>query len=354
MAKSGVTVLMAVYNGEKYLKEAVDSILCQTFSDFEFLIINDGSTDGTSEILKSYEDSRIHIILNESNLGLVKSLNNGLKLAKGEYIARMDADDISLPERLEKQVVFMDKHPEIGVCSAWLQIFGEGKQAIWESPLNHEKICAGLLFHSTIWHAIAMMRKSILARTENCYHEQYVHAEDYELWIRLFLKGVKFANIGEVLYKYRQHEMTVTRIHNNIQKKNTEKVIVMLLNSIGIQPTEDELIYHNMLKYGHFQDKKEIEKVSKWIDKIRAANEKSRIFPEPALSKELAQRWLTLCRSSWHNDSGIWKLFNENSVAEHIDLPLMQKMKISIKRLLRINKKKDLLEFIKKTSRGKR
>jgi len=116
MKEPKVTVLMPVYNGEKYLNEAIDSILGQTFKDFKFLIINDGSTDGTADILKSYKDSRIKVTNNEKNIGLTKSLNKGLKMAKSEYIARMDADDISLPTRLQKQVEFMDSHPKVGVC----------------------------------------------------------------------------------------------------------------------------------------------------------------------------------------------------------------------------------------------
>ena len=111
-----VTVLMPVYNCEKYLRESIESILNQTFKDFEFLIINDGSSDKSAEIVESYNDNRINFVQNEKNIGLAASLNRGLDIAKGEYIARMDADDISLPERLEKQVRFMETNPQIGIC----------------------------------------------------------------------------------------------------------------------------------------------------------------------------------------------------------------------------------------------
>ncbi len=111
--KPRVTVLMSVYNGEKYLREAIDSILNQTFKDFEFLIIDDGSTDSSADIIRSYTDFRIRLIQNEKNIGLTRSLNKGLKLAKGEYIARMDVDDISLPIRFEKQVSFLDKYEDV-------------------------------------------------------------------------------------------------------------------------------------------------------------------------------------------------------------------------------------------------
>ena len=125
MKNPKVAVLMSVYNGEKYLREAINSILSQTFNDFEFLIINDGSTDGTADILKSYTDSRIKIINNEKNIGLTKSLNKGLKIAKGEYIARQDADDISMPERLKEEVAFLEIHKDYAVVGTFVKILNE-------------------------------------------------------------------------------------------------------------------------------------------------------------------------------------------------------------------------------------
>ena len=115
-----VSVLMAVYNAEKYLTEAVESILVQTFADFEFLIIDDGSVDGSAAILEDYaeSDERVKVIHNSENLGLTKSLNIGLKLTQGKFIARIDADDVAVPERFEKQITFMDDHPDIGVCGS--------------------------------------------------------------------------------------------------------------------------------------------------------------------------------------------------------------------------------------------
>ena len=135
-----ITVLMPVYNGEKYLKESIESILKQTFRDFEFLIINDTSTDESEKIIRSFKDSRIKLIKNEKNIGLTKSLNKGLDLAKGEYMARMDADDISLPKRLEIQVAFMDKNPKIGVIGAWAKVIGESNKKYIKTYSNFEKI----------------------------------------------------------------------------------------------------------------------------------------------------------------------------------------------------------------------
>ena len=114
-----VTVLMAVYNGERYLRDAVESILCQTFRDFQFLIINDGSTDNTRDLILSYDDARIVLVDSEHNVGQTRSLNRGLELAAGELIARQDADDISEPDRLAKQVAFLERHPEVALLGTW-------------------------------------------------------------------------------------------------------------------------------------------------------------------------------------------------------------------------------------------
>ena len=154
MKNPRITVLMSVYNGEKYLKEAIDSVLSQTFKDFEVLIINDGSIDKTSKILKTYKDPRIRIINNKKNIGLTKSLNKGLKLARGEYIARMDDDDVSKPNRLEKQFEFMEKNSKYAVVGSFIEIIdskGNLSNKV-ERPIKPKDIGERLLKGSCIFH----------------------------------------------------------------------------------------------------------------------------------------------------------------------------------------------------------
>ncbi|NHJ46179.1 MAG: glycosyltransferase family 2 protein, partial [Asgard group archaeon] len=145
-SKIKVTVLMSVFNGEKYLREAIDSVLHQTFTDFEFLIINDGSTDNSVEIINSYDDERIHLVHNEQNIGLAASLNKGINLARGEYIARMDCDDINHQTRLEKQVKFMDKNPDIGLLSSANRFIQDDKilNLVDRFPTDHHTLKAFL------------------------------------------------------------------------------------------------------------------------------------------------------------------------------------------------------------------
>ena len=194
-----VTVLMPVYNGEKYLREAIDSILNQTFTDFEFLIVNDGSTDGSVDIINSYSDPRIRLINNETNLKLPAALNRGLDAARGQYIARMDCDDISLPERLARQVAFMDNYPAYGLCGTNMIIVTIEKQVIgqcWgDTSVPFEWI---LLWENPIAHPTVMLRREVLDTFNLRYRE--LLSEDTDLWSRLVLHARIIRLHADLLY----------------------------------------------------------------------------------------------------------------------------------------------------------
>jgi len=276
-----VTVLMAVYNGGEYLKEAVDSILKQTYEDFEFLIIEDGSTDQSLKILKSYKDHRIRIIQNSKNIGLIKSLNKGLKFANGKLIARMDADDISLPERFQKQIVFMKDNPEIGVCGTWLKTIGKTKKRVCKSPLKHEDICAKMFWDSTIWHATVFIRKKILIENNIFYNENFKRCEDYKLWVDL-AKVTKFANIPEVLYFYRFHNSQVTKSAGNSQVIKNELIEELL----GRFLTGEEIKYHEYLYFTKtHSDIKIMKDVEKWVEFLKTLNASNKKYAEPSFSQ---------------------------------------------------------------------
>lgn len=216
-----ISVIMPAYNAEKYIAQAIESILNQTFKDFEFIIINDGSTDNTVKIINQYQDERIILINNEKNKGLVPSLNQGLKLASGEYIARMDADDISLPDRFMKQIKYMDKHPKIGVLGSWFHIFGEEINRI-ETKLKSPKL-ADMIETSPVGHPTAMLRKKFFDKYYLQYDPAYTHAEDYELWTRV-IKFMKIANLPEVLLNYRWAKGNVSHIHEKEQSLKSDVI----------------------------------------------------------------------------------------------------------------------------------
>lgn len=200
---------MSVYNGEQYLQEAIESILNQTYSDFELIIIDDASTDSTPQIIQSYRDPRIRVIRNNENLGLTKSLNKGLTLAKGEYVARMDADDISLPERFEKQVAFLDSHPEVAVVGTAKQLINRRGTILgtYIPPLQPQY--RDFLKTNLITHGSVMVRREIL-KAYGGYNELFRKSQDYALWLEM-AKQHKLINIPDVLYKLRTHEMSVTK-----------------------------------------------------------------------------------------------------------------------------------------------
>jgi len=206
MKNPRVTVLMSVYNGESYLREAVDSILNQTFKDFEFIIINDASTDETYEILNSYSDPRIRIHTNKKNLGVAKSLNVGLKISKGNYIARQDADDISTPDRLAIEVAFLDSHPDYAVVGTFPRVIYEnsGKIRYGKRPVKDIEIRRALKTKNCIVHGSVMIRMKCLLDV-GLYDESMANSEDYELWLRLS-KKYSFKNIEKFLYVLRLHD----------------------------------------------------------------------------------------------------------------------------------------------------
>jgi len=211
---------MAVYNGEKYLKEAIESILNQTFRDFEFIIVDDGSTDRTPEILKEYvrKDERIKIITNPQNIGLTKSLNRAIKLAKGEYIARMDADDIAAPKRLEKQIEFMKRNPEFGlVGTAYYEMNSKGN-IVGEKyfPASDEEIRKNLIKYNPFFHSSVVIRKKVFDKV-GLYNENIPKAQDYDLWFRI-AQNYKIANLPSLLMM-RRYSKEKTIVGENEQLK---------------------------------------------------------------------------------------------------------------------------------------
>jgi glycosyltransferase involved in cell wall biosynthesis len=230
-----ISVLLPVYNAEKYLNEAINSILFQTFTNFELIIINDGSSDRSEEIIFSFSDDRINYIKNETNLGLIETLNKGISLSKGKYLARMDNDDISMPERLEKQVAFMESNPEVGVLGTSfynINKFGEiESKTIF--PVSHSLLCWSLCFFSPIAHPTVMFRRDVVINA-NGYNLEMLHCEDYDLWHRLSNK-TRLANLPELLFKLRKHETNSSLIFSEIQLKNSivisQKMISRLIEN---------------------------------------------------------------------------------------------------------------------------
>lgn len=222
-----ISVVMPVYNGEKYLREAMESILEQSFSDFEFIVVNDGSTDSSSEIIKSFSDPRIVYIDNGTNFGLSRSFNTAIRVARGTYIARMDADDVSALNRLERQLSFLKRHPHVDIVGSSLLFIDEKSNVLrsYHKQLDHVSIKFSSLFSTPMMHPTVMGKASVFKSHE--YNENLHNSEDYDLWSRLlFETQTHFANIWEPLLKYRTYP------HSFTQTLNLDKRIVSAHNTI--------------------------------------------------------------------------------------------------------------------------
>lgn len=222
MSAPRVSVLMTAYNAEKYITQAIESILNQTYTDYEFIIINDGSTDDTPNIIQQYadQDSRIIFVDNKQNQGLIAVLNQGLDMARGEFIARMDADDISLPERFDRQVAYLDANPDVGVLGTLIYGFGR-----YEAPGVQIPVVTvfDLLKQNYIAHPSVMMRKALLDKYSLRYNPDYKHCEDMELWSRMIFL-TKIHNLMQVLLRYRITGNNVSMQNWKLQQETNAKI----------------------------------------------------------------------------------------------------------------------------------
>jgi glycosyltransferase involved in cell wall biosynthesis len=218
--KPKISILMAVFNCAATLKESIDSILFQTFKDFEFIIINDGSTDDTHRIIEGYQDRRIRLINNKKNLGLIKSLNIGLQEAKGEYIARMDGDDISLPERLSIQFNYLEKNKNVFLVGSSALIIDENGRAIKKA-----KIVTGRDLSTILPKGNSLIHPSIMFRNipNLFYREKMLHCEDYDFYLRLITEGRTLKNLNDPLIKYRISPNSISRTKALLQRHQAEK-----------------------------------------------------------------------------------------------------------------------------------
>jgi glycosyltransferase involved in cell wall biosynthesis len=218
-----VSVVMSVYNGERHLRQAVDSILCQTFTDFEFIIVDDGSTDRTPEILANYADERL-VVIRQPHAGLSSALNRGIQIASAPYIARMDADDIALPERLEQQLAYLEAHPEVGLLGSWVYLINEQGEIIGQLsfPTDSNEIRRRMIVRNLLIHPTVMMRRELVIKA-GLYDKDCRYVEDYDLWFRM-LSLCLIANLPIPLLKYRISETATTAKRQREMVKNALKV----------------------------------------------------------------------------------------------------------------------------------
>jgi glycosyltransferase involved in cell wall biosynthesis len=283
-----VSIVMPTFNNDIYLQASIESILFQSYGDFEFIIIDDGSTDLTPTMLAMVKDPRVKIIRHESQLGLIASLNDGLYVAKGEYVARMDADDISFTDRLMLQVGFLEAHPHIDLCGTGMILSRQNNLKM--NPQTHEEIRTWLLFHTCISHPTVMIRRSTVNRLQLSYNPAFPYAEDYELWNRI-APYVQMANLPQPLLYYRQHTGQVSQSFRDIQELSARRVRERQFSYIGVYPTEEEYQTHmDLVQFKiNAHDYESYSRAARWAEKLLHHNSLNPYYNQDMLNIALSR-----------------------------------------------------------------
>ncbi|MFN0032847.1 MAG: glycosyltransferase [Flavobacteriales bacterium] len=269
-----VSVVMPVYNAERFLRVAVESVLQQTFTDFEFIIINDGSTDKSDTIVQSFNDARIRSIVNQQNMGVTIALNKAIELCKGRYIARMDADDVSMPERLQRQVEYLHAHPEISLVASVAEMIDlDGEHLGWwntdRENISEAEIRSTIARTNCIAHPTIMIRAEVMKA--HGYRQEKNAAEDYDLWLRLISHGHRIAKLNEPLLRYRIHQQSVTAnaklaVSNNLRVFRQKSVFLMYaMRSFRVNSFFFRVLYSAARSYGAYMK----EKIPGWLSSLK-------------------------------------------------------------------------------------
>ena len=286
-----VSVLMPVFNGASFLREAIESVLNQSFERFEFIIIDDGSTDSSCDIISQFEDDRIRFVPQKSNKGIISTLNLGLTLAKGKYLARMDADDISLPTRLEQQVEFLESNLGVGCLGTNFQFLDSPADTSWIQYYSAEDTKISLLFGCGLCHPTVMLRTSELRSHRLTYPAAYPHAEDYGFWVKVS-DCTRIANLPQVLLSYRQHDRQVSKTKNVIQCRSIAEIHKQQFQRLGICPNKADMMMHHSLG-GAFIPMPQLKaRLEGWSQTILAQNKKLGYYHHPSLERQLQKRVL--------------------------------------------------------------
>lgn len=278
-----VTVFMPVYNSEQYIREALESILNQTYQNLDILLVDDGSTDRSVEIIKSYQDTRIRLIQNEKNMGIPYTRNVGLKEAKGKYIAIMDSDDIAVSNRIERQIQYLETNPHIdAIGSYYIQFGGKVEKKVMPKYTTPEELKIMLMFYNPIANPSATIRKETLDKHNIKYNLDFFVAQDYQLWVQL-LKVGNIAIQPEFLLKYRFGHENISKKSNRDKRKKRKQLIGRihedLLKFHGIDLTDEEIkVFNEFFTESYGSSVSNIATVHTVVNKLKKWNKQTQTF----------------------------------------------------------------------------
>ena len=262
------SVIMPVYNGERYLEQSAKSILDQTYDNFELIIVNDASTDGTAGVLRKLDDPRIKLLTNKNNLGNYTSRNIGIKSAHGQFIFVMDSDDIALPYRIERQLSYMLNHPGTGICSSSFRIFGGTINTASNYPCDYESLKVAFLDNNYCLHPGLCIRTGLFNGPDSLlYDERYRYASDYDFVARNF-RNFMICNIPEVLMEYRVHKDQITSSKYSEQQFYADQIRISYLSNIDLFPEDKEKKIHLSLINRRYSTEFNMKDYLKWCNKI--------------------------------------------------------------------------------------
>ena len=295
-----VSVVLPVRDGGRFLRQAVDSMLGQRFADFELLVVDDGSTDETATIAAGYRDARIRVerIARE---GFAAALNRGLDLARGEYVVRMDCDDVSDPDRIGEQVRFMDAHPQVGAAGTFVRaLFPDGTREPWRFPTDPEELRVRLLFEPGIAHPTAILRRAWFERHGLRYEKHYARVEDWDLWRRA-ARHFPLSNLPRFLLEYRVHLGRMSRVHEEEQRREGWRIQDEELARLALQDHALRHV-HACISYGSLdcagRDARFLADVVAWCEAMRSANARRGVYAADAMDAVLADRLLLVLHAN--------------------------------------------------------
>lgn len=287
-----VSCIMPVRNGEEFVREAVDSILAQTFADFELIVVDDVSSDRTPEILAAVRDPRLRVVRSDVPGGIAGSCNRAIALARGRYVARMDHDDVSLPRRFARQTAFLDAHPNVGICGTWVRMFSPGWHRDRKLEPDAQRIRCSFLLFNVLSHPSVMMRRAVLDEHGLRYDETFESAEDYDLWTRTSWVS-ELRNVPDVLLLHRVHPTQISQRGKPRQLKEAAFVRDRELARLGVRFEPDEAAFHRALYARDLvPDEAWLAPAERWLARILAANERTQLFDAHVLSATLLEHVL--------------------------------------------------------------
>ena len=314
------------------MQEAIESILRQDYREFELIIINDGSSDNSEEIIKKFSDGRIVYVKNENNLGLIASLNKGIGLAKGDFIARMDADDIAMPGRLSKQVNAFADADVVAVGSDYI-FLKEGKEKYMKNFSGSDELKSVLLFSPCFAHPTVMMRN--IFREKNLqYDREFIHAEDYRLWTQLSAFG-KFSCVNIALLKYRSHPAQVSTSYREAQLKSSSEIRKDYLIKSGFKFSDAELKTHDLIASNAFiRSAADLRNIEKWLLNLTAQNKDLKNFDQESFAVIMNKFWYDSCGFS-NLGFTAYRSYLNSPLSENFRNDASKKIKLLVKCIIR-------------------